>query len=92
MAGATHTIHIWAFPTTRSKWREDIPRSSPPRGARWRENVKTEVELQHAQPLIAAWQAKLDEVVQTVIDGPVKLVWLVACQHQHEPVVESVCT
>ena len=49
------------------------------------EDEETEIQLQHTQPLQFSWQVKLDQVIQTVIDGPIKLVRLVACQYKHKP-------
>ena len=47
--------------------------------------IETKVEFQHAEPFQLAREVKLDQVVQPVVDGPVKLVWLVAGQDQHKP-------
>ena len=64
---------------------ESIPCLPPSTDARRCKYVEAEVELEHAKSLILAWQVKLDKVVQTIIDCPVKLVWLVAGEYQHEP-------
>ena len=61
------------------------PWSLPPGNSRRVQDIETEVEFQHAEPLWLAWEVKLDQVVQTVVDGPVKLVWLIAGQDQHKP-------
>lgn len=65
-----------------------LPRSPPPGESGRVEDVETEVELQHAESLGLAGEREPDQVIQPVVDCPVKLVWLVASQHQHESGVQ----
>ena len=62
------------------------PWSFPPGHSRRVQYVETEVEFQHPESLGLAGQGEPHQVVQSVVDCPVKLVRLVTSQYQHEPV------
>jgi len=49
------------------------------------QDVFVEVLSDESLPLLAVWQGELDHLVETVVDGPVKLLRRVTGQHQHEP-------
>ena len=53
------------------------PWPPPPGDPWWIKDVEAEIQFQHSQPLLLTGEAKFDEVIQSVIDGPVKLVRLV---------------
>ena len=66
-----------------------VPLLLPPGDPRWLQDVQTEVELEHAQPLCETRCLKFYQIVQPIIDGPVKLVWLVTGQDKHKPAASS---
>lgn len=51
----------------------------------WFKNILVKIHSHQALPLLLPRQVEADYLVDAVVDGPVKLLGLVAGQHQHEP-------
>lgn len=54
----------------------------------WLKNMLVKIHSHQALPLLSPRQVEAHDLVDAVVDGPVKLLRLVAGQDQHEPVGE----
>lgn len=60
-----------------------------PPGGSWLQHISVKVQPHQPLPLLGTWQSEIHYFVNAVVYGPVKLLWLVTGQHQHEPAGED---
>ena len=81
-----HPLHIVQFSDTVAPLPLDSLGSSEPSQCRRGENAVEKIQFDHLLPFLLTGQGEVNHLIHTVIDGPVKLVRLVAGNDQHEPV------
>ena len=78
-------VHHYLAPLPLCPW-DSLGPSEPPQSRRG-ENAVEEIQFDHLLPFLLAGQGKVDHFIHTVVNGPVKLVRLIAGNDQHESVV-----